>query len=292
MHYTTLHMNYILTRNSGGPTAPRRSFCCRAGSTATCRASCTVWRSIATNCDDRCCHQTWASGVAKAYECTGGHDGPCPRVHGLRHPGPQAGSAIEFSIQAKTEAGGPGISKISGRIFLCIFLCRHISGQRQHVPWDGSQSKIQSARLVRVHICSDHGIQNYEVSFSRGTQDQGFDTPTGRQTNGSALPPLHRNGQEATSKWVLLRQNVSQLWDAVVNQALWSTRHRAQQHGDIISRGTNKSQLAFKGLWTGKTWSGDKGGGAHHCQRCHLWREEHAMARELRYVSHNNVMPM
>ena len=62
--------------------------------------------------------------------------------------------------------------------------------------------------------------------------------------------------------------------------------------GDIISRGTNKSQLAFKGLWTGKTWSGDKGGGAHHCQRCHLWREEHAMARELRYVSHNNVMPM
>ena len=26
MHYTTLHMNYILTRNSGWPTAPRRSF--------------------------------------------------------------------------------------------------------------------------------------------------------------------------------------------------------------------------------------------------------------------------
>ena len=118
----------------------------------------------------------------------------------LRHPGPQAGKAIEFSIQAKTEAGSPGISKISGRILLCIFLCRHISGQRQHVPWDGSQSKIQSARLVRVHICSIHGIQNYEVSVSRGTQDSEFDTPTGRQTSYSALCPLHRSSQEAASK--------------------------------------------------------------------------------------------
>jgi hypothetical protein len=67
-----------------------------------------------------------------------------------------------------------------------------------------------------------------------------------RQRDGKQLvlhyiPHIEKATSKTTLKLGLCRQNVSQLWGAVVRQAQWTTCHWAQQLGDIVRRGANKS---------------------------------------------------
>ena len=92
--------------------------------------------------------------------------------------GPQLSSAYRQKLKQAASQFSRSVTE-----FFCAFSYADISAAKGNTFLGMTVNpKIQSARLVRVHICSDHGIQNYQVSFSTGTQDQGFDTPTGRQT--------------------------------------------------------------------------------------------------------------
>ena len=70
-----------------------------------------------------------------------------------------------------------------------------------------------------------------------------------RPLQAKCITPLRCSGQPGTMKY-----------------AGPATGPGAATRPDIISRGANKSQQACSRLWTSKTWTGDKGGGARHCQ--------------------------